>query len=76
VALGRCAAVSESIEHGLEIPEESVAYTVFEVVGYFDSEGDLMYVSRWAGDAPLSTTLGLIEMAKHDVLADREDDDE
>lgn len=57
------------IAHIVELPEDAIPSCAFEVVGYLDSDGEMAYVGRIQGDVPLSTMIGLIEMAKADAIA-------
>ena len=56
----------------MELPENAIAECVFEVVGYFDADGEMRYQSRMHGSVPISTIFGLVEMAKFDQLASRD----
>lgn len=47
-----------------EVPEDAFANASVHVVQYLDADGEMHYVIRDAGDAPLSTFLGLLELGK------------
>lgn len=64
------------------LPEGAIPIAVFEVVSYFDKDGDNMWVYRRAGDITTTGLVGLIETSKFDMLRrsmeemfDDEDDD-
>lgn len=65
--------MGDELRHQVDLPDGAIPHVVFEVVGYLDEAGDLRYVSRWQGDSPLSTTIGLIELAKADGIAEFRD---
>lgn len=58
-----------------ELPAGAMLHAAVTVVGYFGDDGLLMYAVRAQGDVPLSTTLGLLELAKHDLYARAQSDE-
>jgi hypothetical protein len=60
----------EPIETRVQMPEGSMPVQVVEVCSYIDPDGNNMWGYRLRGETPLSTTLGLLEMLKFDLLAD------
>lgn len=60
-----------------DLPDGAIVTVEVEIVGYLDpTSGDTLYGTRWSGDTTLSSALGLVEMAKHDLLVRRDHDDE
>lgn len=55
---------------GLSLPDGSVVQSAILVVGFFDAEGDTRYGFALRGEAALSSTLGLLELAKAHILRD------
>jgi hypothetical protein len=53
-----------------EIPEDAVPLEVVEVCGWIDSKGERRWSVRFAGETPVSTTLGLLRLAEHHVIAE------
>lgn len=56
-----------------DLPEEAVPLVVVEVVEYLDIEGDRRFVVRIDGEVPLSTTVGLMRIAEHQIMAQAAD---
>lgn len=52
----------------IELPASVVPQHGIAVVAFFDEDGDTCYAFRGEGDAPLSSVLGLLELAKHHLL--------
>lgn len=65
----------EEIVHSVEsIPEGAIVTGVVEVVGYVRPDGEMGYTARW--DAPVvGSMIGLVHMAIHDALVDRDVED-
>jgi len=57
-----------------KIPDNAVALSRIEVMQYMDEHGEMKYATTWTIDQPLSTLLGLLELAKHDLLERHRDD--
>lgn len=57
-----------SYESDLPMPAGSVVQNSVMVVAYFDAEGQTRYGYRMKGDSTLSNVLGLLELAKADLL--------
>lgn len=54
------------------LPEGSIVDVEVEIVGYFaPGDAELSYALRVKSDSPRSTCIGLVEMAKADLLAER-----
>ena len=55
------------------IPEDGIIVTEFEITGYVrPDDGELMYSVWTDGEASMSSTLGLLRMAEHDILVERD----
>lgn len=59
----------------VDVPDGAIPTEVVEVCGYMNDEGDLRYGLRVAGDVPISSIVGLLAMASHDLLVERDDED-
>lgn len=55
-----------------DIPEDCVVVTGVEVAQYITPEGDSKWAFRCQSGADFSTVLGLLALAKHDVLREWE----
>lgn len=58
----------ESLKTYVPVPEGAFPNAVVEIVQYFDAEGEMKYSVRLAGNPPLSTAVGLMELAKDSVM--------
>lgn len=54
----------------IPLPAGAVVNQSLLVVSWFDTEGNLKYGVSQLGEASLSSRLGLLELAKADILAD------
>jgi hypothetical protein len=65
---------AEGITHErLDLPEGAIVTSEMEVVGYLDPEtGATLYGTRFMAEATTATVIGLMEMAKHDLLVRRD----
>lgn len=63
----------------VKLPEGAIPIDVIEVCGFISAEGKRQWLTRFSGDAPVSTLLGLLTMAEHDIVAEsnkwRDDED-
>lgn len=55
-----------------ELPPDAVLLEVVECCGWIDAAGNRRWSVRYVGDGPVSTTLGLLRIAEHEVLAGAE----
>ncbi len=68
----------EPVEHGeieagvltlVPIPDGAIATSVVEVVEYLDEDCERAYGIRFNGSSSVATVLGLLELAKRNVIA-------
>lgn len=57
------------LETLVDLPDTAVPITVVEVVCFIDGEGDTAYIVRTEGTESTMQVLGLLEIAKHHVMA-------
>jgi hypothetical protein len=55
-----------------ETDEGRVENCAIWIAQYIDSNGEMPYVVKQRGDVPLSTVVGLLELAKQDLIKTRE----
>lgn len=60
---------SEEFATGRELDDTAVLIAGVEVLTYLDGEGSTCYRVRHGGDVGLAHLLGLLEMAKADLMA-------
>ena len=66
-----------NVHERVELPEGAVVTSEVEVVGYLDPEtGETLYGTRIAAETTTSVVIGLLEMAKHDILVRRDEGEE
>ncbi len=53
-----------------QLPEGAIPLEVVEVCGYLTAEGRRKWTVRYRADVPVSTTLGLLALAKHQILSE------
>lgn len=58
----------DRVVHSIPLPEGAIPLSVVEIVEYLTPEGHRVYGYRHSGDTALSTTLGLIELAKTQII--------
>jgi hypothetical protein len=59
-----------AVHERLELPDGAVISCEVEIVGYIDPEkGDLAWALRTNAEAPTSTVVGLMEMAKANYIS-------
>lgn len=54
-----------------EIPEGHIPLNMVMVVSYLDAEGERAYSTHIRGTSTIGDVLGLLELGKDDVLAER-----
>lgn len=54
----------------VQLPPNAVAYTQVCVTGYLDHDGTTHYCITTSGEAPVSTIIGLLHLAEHDLIHD------
>lgn len=57
------------IEHHVDLPEGALPLSVVEVVEYLDADGNRVYGYRHQGSTALSATIGLLDLAKHNLMS-------
>lgn len=57
-----------------QLEDTDVPYAALTVVAYIDRDGDQGWTLRTAGDNPISTFIGLMEMAKHSLCHEAEEE--
>lgn len=58
-----------TVAHHIDLPDDALPVAVFEIVEYLDAEGNRVYAYRHAGASNVSTAVGLIELAKHNLMS-------
>jgi hypothetical protein len=56
------------VEFADQLPQGSIAETFIGVLGYLDPSGNMAYATFHAGNATLSTFVGLLELGKLKVV--------
>ena len=59
---------SEQVHTLCALPGGAVPLDVIEVCCYLDTAGDRKYIVRYTTAAPLSTLIGLLRVAEHQML--------
>lgn len=59
--------MDKKIQTLCRLPKGAMPTEVVEICAFIDQAGTNRWVYRLMGDSPLSTTLGLIEMAKYHI---------
>jgi hypothetical protein len=61
----------------VELPEGAIVTCEIEVVGYLHPDtGETLYGTRYKAETTTAAVLGLMEMAKHDLLVRRDEEEE
>lgn len=51
-----------------DIPADAIENAHVEVIQYLAPDGAMRYTTRYRGDVPLSMFVGLLELAKLDII--------
>lgn len=57
-----------------ELPDGAVIVSAICVVSWIGEEGDMRYAIKATGDTPLSTRLGLLDLARFDLYYEAQAD--
>lgn len=58
-----------------DLEETDIPYAAVTIVGYIDVDGEQGWTLRTDGDNPMSTFIGLLNMATHSLMHEAEDDE-
>lgn len=59
----------KKVEVPFNIPEDSMLVATVSVISYIDSEAQLCYATTTTGEGTLSSSLGLLTLAEHELVS-------
>ncbi len=65
--------MTEEIRTLCDIGDDAIPFAVVEICEFLGPDGERRWCLRCAGDVPLSSSLGLLRMAEHQLLAESAD---